>query len=105
MNTAGAIATVAGVRQLFNYDAYGNAVGFDLAQAATALLYNGQQTDAATGLQYLRARYYDPTSGSFPTLDPFSGSQLSPLSYNKYLYAQADPQNLSDPSGDDALYN
>ena len=46
INTAGAIATVGGVRQLFNYDAYGNAIGFNVSRAATTLLYNAQQTDA-----------------------------------------------------------
>ena len=44
LNAAGAIATVAGGRQLFNYDAYGNAIGFNLSTAATTLLYNAQQT-------------------------------------------------------------
>ncbi len=102
LNTAGAIATVGGVRQLFNYDAYGNAIGFNVAAAATTLLYNGQQTDAATGLQYLRARYYDTASGNFTSLDPYTGDSDSPISYNKYLYTQGDPVNRFDPSGEDA---
>ncbi len=99
LNTAGAIATVAGVRQLFNYDAYGNAIGFEIALAATILLYSGQQTDAATGLQYLRARYYNPNTDTFTTLDAYAGDAISPLSYNKYLYAQDDPSSGDDPSG------
>jgi RHS repeat-associated protein len=98
-SSLGVIATVGGVRQLFNYDAYGNSVGFDVAQAATTVLYSGQQTDAATGLQYLRARYYSPTTGSFTGLDPFAGSQENPLSYNKYVYTDGDPANGSDPTG------
>jgi RHS repeat-associated protein len=101
LNGAGAIATVAGIRQLFNYDAYGNAIGFQLAQAATTLLYSGQQTDAATGLQYLRARYYNPNADSFTSLDPYGGDAMSPLSYNTYLYTQGDPVNGYDPSGQD----
>lgn len=98
-NTAAALATVAGVRQLFNYDAYGNAIGFTIEAAATTLLYSGQQTDAATGLQYLRARYYNPTSGTFISFDPNSGDSPDPLSYNKYLYAQGNPVNDVDPTG------
>jgi RHS repeat-associated protein len=101
LDAASAIATVAGVRQLFNYDAYGNAVGFNISQAATTLLYNAQQTDAATGLQYLRARYYNPGTGNFTSLDPFAGKSTSPLSYNKYLYTQGDPVNGYDPTGQD----
>ncbi len=103
MNAAGAIATVAGVRQLFNYDAYGNAVGFNPRAVATTLLYNGQQTDSATGLQYLRARYYNAGTGTFTTLDSYPGNRSNPLSSNKYLYTQADPSNGSDPSGHDLL--
>jgi RHS repeat-associated protein len=99
MNAAGTIATVAGVRQIFNYDAYGNAIGFNLSAAATTLLYSGQETDAATGLQYLRARYYSPSTATFTSLDPDAGEETNPLSYNKYLYAQADPVNGFDPSG------
>ena len=99
LNAAGAIATVVAVRQLFNYDAYGNVIGFDVAQAATTLLYSGQQTDAATGLQELRARYYNPTTETFTSLDPYAGNSTSPLSYNKYLYTQGDPINGYDPTG------
>ncbi len=46
--------------QVYAYDAYGNPLGFDSAAAYTRFLYSGEQTDNATGLQYLRARYYDP---------------------------------------------
>ncbi len=99
MNSAGAVATLAGARQIFNYDAYGNAVGFNLNAAATTLLYNGQQTDAATGLQYLRARYYQANTGTFTSLDPYAGNPSSPQSYNKYLYTQGDPVNGFDPTG------
>ncbi len=104
INAAGAVATVAGVRQIFNYDAYGNVIGFDLSAAATTLLYNAQETDVATGLQYLRARYYNPASGSFTSLDLYAGNQTAPLSYNKYLYTLADPENGADPTGATTLY-
>ncbi len=91
-----------GRRQLFNYDAYGNAIGFNLSTAATTLLYNAQQTDAATGLQYLRARYYSSSTGTFASLDPYAGNPTTPVGYNKYAYAQGDPANLDDLSGQSA---
>ena len=37
---------------------------------AHAVAYAGQYTDPATGLQYLRARYYDPATQQFLTVDP-----------------------------------
>ena len=65
LNATAAVATVGGVPQVFNYDAYGNAIGFHVAVAGTTLLYDGEQTDAATGLQYLRSRYYNPNTAAF----------------------------------------
>jgi len=92
-------------KQLFSYDAYGNlVVAPDLVvqvQAAlTSLLYSGEKTDAATGLQYLRARYYSALTGTFSTLDPFRGNVDDPQSLHKYLYTHGDPINGIDPSGE-----
>jgi RHS repeat-associated protein len=69
------------------------------AQALTNLLYSGEQTDKSTGLQYLRARYYDPRIGRFNRLDPFAGNSSDPLSLHKYLYVHGDPIAGIDPSG------
>jgi RHS repeat-associated protein len=68
-------------------------------QTITSLLYSGEQTDK-TGLQYLRARYYDPRIGRFNRLDPFAGNFTDPLSLHKYLYVHGDPINGIDPSGE-----
>ena len=43
--------------------------------AATSLLYSGEKTDL-TGLQYLRARYYNAATGRFNRLDPFMGTRM-----------------------------
>ena len=88
-----------GTAQVFAYDAYGIPVGFTLANALTALLYSGELTDQLTGLQYLRARYYNPATGTFNRLDPFAGNLSDPQSLHKYLYCHADAVNGIDPSG------
>ena len=62
-------------------------------------LYRGEYTDALTGNQYLRARYYRPSTGSFLTRDTYPGDQTEPVSLNRYTYAGNDPVNLEDPSG------
>jgi RHS repeat-associated protein len=62
--------------------------------ATTPLGYAGQYTDPETGLQYLRARYYDPTTGQFLTRDP-----LEQLTRQPYSYAQDNPINGTDPMG------
>ncbi|WP_278244706.1 papain fold toxin domain-containing protein [Ruminococcus flavefaciens] len=58
----------------------------------------GEQLDSATGLYYLRARYMDPSTGVFTTMDTYQGSVFDPVSLHKYLYANANPVMNSDPS-------
>ena len=61
--------------------------------------YNAEYTDAATGLQYLRARYYDSEINRFLTKDTYLGETNEPLTKNLYAYANNNPINLNDPSG------
>ncbi len=51
--------------------------------------------DPATGLVYMRDRWYDPPTGSFLTPDPEGFAD----SANAYVYCGGDPVNCSDPSG------
>ena len=60
--------------------------------------YNGEARDD-TGLDYLRARYYDSQGGTFLTEDSYPGEDTAPLSQNRYSYVQNNPVNYTDPSG------
>ena len=40
--------------------------------------------DAATGLYYLRARYMNPGTGTFTSMDAYQGSTSDPMSLHKY---------------------
>ncbi len=60
----------------------------------TPLEYDGQYTNSETGLQYLRARNYDPSTGQFTSVDPLDATTEAP-----YTYALDNPVNGSDPSG------
>jgi len=60
--------------------------------------YNGEARDD-TGLDYLRARYYDSQGGTFLTEDSYPGEAMNPLSQNRYSYVQNNPVNYTDPSG------
>lgn len=91
--------TIGTLLQRFTYDAYGNALGFEPLFAGTTHLYSGEQYDAHIQRQFLRARWYDPTTGRFQSLDPFAGRSTDPQSYHKYLYTHADPINGIDPTG------
>ncbi len=95
LNSSGAIVT----GQVFHYDAYGNAVGFDAASALTTILYCGEHFDVATDQLYLRTRYYDAAMGRFNRFDDFTGDPGAPQSLHKYAYAHDDPITYNDPSG------
>jgi hypothetical protein len=41
----------------------------------------------------------DPRVGRFSSTDPFAGFDRSPVSLHQYLYANADPATLGDPTG------
>jgi RHS repeat-associated protein len=75
-----------------SYDAWGNPTSTPAIQQP--LGYDGQYTDPETGLQYLHARYYDPTTGQFTTPDPLASSTRQP-----YSYAANSPTNSGDPTG------
>jgi len=63
-------------------------------------LFTGEQFDKNLRFYYLRARYYNPEIGRFITADPVEGNIYEPLSLHKYLYANLDPVNKIDPSGE-----
>ncbi|HST68755.1 MAG TPA: RHS repeat-associated core domain-containing protein [Solirubrobacterales bacterium] len=77
----------------FTYTAYGQ-LAAKAGTAATPLGYAGQYTDAETGLQYLRARFYDPATAQLLTRDPMEG-----LTGQPYAYASSNPLHYSDPTG------
>lgn len=64
----------------------------------TLLGYAGELSDP-TGLVFLRARWYDPSTGRFMTSDPERGDPPSPRSLNPYIYGYANPILLTDPKG------
>ena len=91
------------VNDTYDYDAFGTAT------ASTGLTVNpyrycGEYQDETTGLYYLRARYYDSTTGRFISADSYSGSLSDPVSLHKYLYAAGNPVMNSDPTGYFTLY-
>ncbi|MEP6985535.1 MAG: RHS repeat-associated core domain-containing protein [Chloroflexota bacterium] len=68
------------------------------ANTSSDLHWAGEYEDN-NDLIYLRARYYNPDTGTFLSLDPVEGSMNDPISVNGYAYAHDNPVNRTDPSG------
>ena len=84
----------------YQYDPFGvvrSAVNVSGAAPTNPFQYAGQYTDAGVGLSDMRARQYDPTTGSFLTIDPLG--QTTTLASSPYAYAGDLPILYSDPSG------
>jgi RHS repeat-associated protein len=78
---------------LVGYDYYGNVI-YSWGTSTGPFGYGGQYQDAESGLLYLRARMYDPSTQQFLSVDPLVGITGEP-----YSYAGNDPINQGDPSG------
>ena len=94
----GLIDSTGTLTDTYNYDAFGNLLD-KTGTTVNNYLYCGEQFDSATGLYYLRARYMNPETGTFITMDTYQGSIFDPTSLHKYLYANADPVMNVDPTG------
>ena len=92
------------VTDTYTYDAFGNLIS-STGNTVNDFLYRGEQYDSFTGLYYLRARYMNPSTGTFITMDEYAGTIFEPVSLHKYLYANANPVMYSDPSGYVSLYD
>ncbi|KAH7025102.1 uncharacterized protein B0I36DRAFT_417141 [Microdochium trichocladiopsis] len=60
--------------------------------AVAALGFRQEYSDQATGLAYLRSRFYSTAHMSFVSMD-------ATLTENRYAYCAGDPINLADPTG------
>jgi RHS repeat-associated protein len=78
----------------YAYSPYGGVTAS--GTASTPLRYTGQYTDAESGLVFLRARYYDPATAEFLTVDPDTDVTGTP-----YAYTGGNPVNAVDLSGRD----
>ncbi|MEJ7623687.1 MAG: RHS repeat-associated core domain-containing protein [Pyrinomonadaceae bacterium] len=75
------------------YDSFGNATN---SSFSSRYQFTGREFDSFSGLQYSRARFYDPTLGRFISEDPidFGGGDI-----NLYGYVRNMPLWFRDPRG------
>ncbi len=107
----------------YQYDAWGKITG-STGQSSNEYKFTSRRWDEEIGLQYNRARFYDPETGRFTTPDPLTGGPddptisyfsgiysifhrfikehvdaLQPNKLNRYVYCYNNPVNLIDPLG------
>lgn len=87
-----------------NYRPYGERINNPAgSNANNKLWFAGKPFDAATGLSYMGARYYDPVLGRFVGTDPKGFDEGNIHSFNRYAYANNNPYKFVDPDGKSAL--
>ncbi|MBP1999097.1 RHS repeat-associated protein [Paenibacillus shirakamiensis] len=82
----------------YEYDIWGNI----LKQEETVynpFRYSGELWDNTVQLEYLRARWYNPSEGRFISEDTYEGQINNPMSLNLYTYVTNNPLIYIDPSG------
>jgi RHS repeat-associated core domain len=70
-----------------------------LSGKETGFGFNAEWYDAATGMQNLWARQYEPAMNRFSQKDIVRGIMRDPLSLNRYAFVRNDPVGYVDPSG------
>ncbi len=86
-----------GRTQHYAYTAFG--VPLSVAQHPV-FGFAGELHDPLSGLVYLRARWYDPDSGTLLTADPYHGGWQQPYGHHPYQYAYSNPLRFADPRGE-----
>ena len=81
-----------------NYDGFGQ-IRETSGTVNMAWLFAGELRSRTTGLDYLRARNYDPVTSRFISSDPFAGHSNDPMSLHRYQYSHLNPISNRDPSG------
>ncbi|MGH9688617.1 MAG: RHS repeat-associated core domain-containing protein [Candidatus Acidiferrales bacterium] len=80
--------------QTYTYSSFGDTIN-STGNVANPFRYTSRHFDSETGLYYYRARYYDPTVGSFLSEDKFQFD----AEHDFYVYVGNSVLNAIDPSG------
>ncbi|MDQ8734836.1 S8 family serine peptidase [Paenibacillus sp. LHD-38] len=86
------------IQNQYSYDIWGNPIT-ESETVDNPFRYSGEYWDESTELQYLRARWYDPSTARFINEDTYEGELGNPLSHNLYTYVHNNPLIYVDPTG------
>jgi RHS repeat-associated protein len=80
-----------------NFDSFGRILSETNPSVQFRYGYTGRERDLESGLDYYRARYYDPQVGRFISVDPMG---FGAGDTNLYRYVGNNSTNATDPSGE-----
>lgn len=81
----------------FDYTPYGTTT---LGSSPNGLGYTAHVNDPETNLVYMQARYYEPETGRFLSVDPIDPVDGDVFNFNRYTYASNNPIRNIDPDGE-----
>ena len=90
------------ISDAFRYDPYGKLVASATSALPTPWRYQGRLLESSgtdPALYDFGFRSYDPGLGTFTSLDDVAGQALNPATFNRFLYAEGNPETLTDPTG------
>jgi RHS repeat-associated protein len=79
-----------------SYDPWGQPI---LGNRPAPFGFTGEFQSPVSGLEYLRARWYNPRSGTLLGRDPFAGIAEKPYSTHPHQYGYSNPVSNTDPTG------
>jgi RHS repeat-associated protein len=82
----------------FDYTPYGVSAS-SMGAAPNGMGYTGHVNDPDTGLVYMQARYYDPVTARFLSIDPVRPAAGNTFNFNRYSYVNNNPIVNIDPDG------
>ena len=82
-----------------DFEPYGVEILPSTNTAVASHLYDGQERDENSGLDYMHYRYYGSSMGRFMSPDNVPGNANDPQSWNMYAYVRGNPVSFNDPTG------
>ncbi len=83
----------------YSYDEFGQLEQTGASGFLNEVTYTGSVSDTSTGLQYMNARFYNPSTGRFLSQDSYKGNAYDPWTQHLYAYTGNNPVNFVDPTG------
>jgi RHS repeat-associated protein len=87
------------VTDAWTYSAFGEIIS-RTGMTPNRFTYTGEQWDPNVGFYYLRARWDDPSTSTFISVDPYNGRVGVPSTFHRYRYCRNNPVNRNDPTGE-----